>query len=350
MLTSHQIDVIFVTHTCIIYNILLQIMNTMNKWILFIHQISHDAPNLRVKVWRDLKKHGAVLFKNAVYVLPYTKEHEEIMQWLCNHIKDSGSDVSLFITESLDKKQDEEIVKTFHEVCDKEYLTLTNTCDDVLKKIEQTEGTEGIDDIVYSFKKRLSEIIKNTEEIARIDFFHAPQKEQLNKKIKLLGQRLEEWSKTSSKEIAVIHTVYHAKDFLGKKWVTRKDIFIDRMASAWLIKKFIDPKARFVFLSKDEKCKGAIPFDMYGTELTHYGEDCTLETLIKVFNLKDSALKPIAEIVHDIDLKDSKYGRKETEGIEQIIRGLKQRQKDDNKLLEKGMEIFDALYQYYTSI
>ena len=105
----------------------------MNKWILLIHQIAHDSPNLRVKIWRNLKKHGAVLFKNAVYVLPHTNEHEEIMQWLCNQIKEGGSDASLFITESLDKKQDDEIMKSFHEICDKEYIALIEVCDAELK-------------------------------------------------------------------------------------------------------------------------------------------------------------------------------------------------------------------------
>lgn len=320
----------------------------MNKWILVTHQIAHDAPNLRVKVWRDLKKYGAVLFKNAVYVLPYNNQHEEIMQWLCKQIKDSGSDASLFITESLDKKQDEEIIKTFHEVCDKEYLTLITTCDDVLKRIEQTEGMEGITaNIVYNFKKNLSEIIKTTDDIARIDFFHAPQKERVSQKIHLIRQKIEEWSKLPKKEISVIHKAYRIKDYVGKRWITRKDIFIDRIASAWLIRKFIDPKAKFVFLAKGEKSKAAIPFDMYGAEFAHHEDDCTFETLIKAFDLKDRALQPIAEIVHDIDLNDNKYDRKESEGIGQIITGLSQKLRNDNKLLEKGIEIFDALYQYY---
>lgn len=323
----------------------------MNKWILFIHQIAQDTPNLRVKVWRDLKKYGAVLFKNAVYVLPFTKEHEEIMQWLCKQIKDSGSDASLFITESLDKKQDEEIIKTFHEVCDKEYLTLITACDDVLKKTEQIEGTEGITDSVSSeLKKRLSEITKNTEDIARIDFFSAPQKERVSQKIQLIRQKLERWSMSAEKEVSVIHKIYQIKDYVGKKWITRKDIHIDRIASAWLIRRFIDLKAKFVFLAKstDKIPNDTIPFDMYGAEFTHHGDDCTFETLIKVFGLKDPALQPIAEIVHDIDLKDNKYDRKEAEGLEQIVIGLSQKLRNDNKLLEKGIEIFDALYEYYT--
>ena len=322
----------------------------MNKWILLIHQIAHDSPNLRVKIWRNLKKHGAVLFKNAVYVLPFTDEHEETMQWLCNQIKEGGSDASLFITESLDKKQDEEIIKSFHEICDKEYISLIEVCDAELKKITQREETEGISEsLVHEYKRKLHEILKSANDISKIDFFHAPQKELLLQKISSLQKTLLKWTKTSEKEIKVTGKVYQIKDFSDKKWVTRKDIFIDRIASAWLIKRFIDPKARFVFSSKDKIPGDAIPFDMYGSEFTHHGEDCTFETFIKAFDLKDSALQSIAEIVHDIDLKDDKYGRKEVEGLSQIITGLSQKLKNDNKLLEKGFEIFDALYQNYSS-
>ena len=324
----------------------------MNKWILLIHQIAHDSPNLRVKIWRNLKKHGAVLFKNAVYMLPYSDEHEEIMQWLCNQIKEGGSDASLFITESLDKKQDEEIIKSFHEICDKEYISLIEVCDAELKKITQREETEGISEgLVHECKRKLNEILKSADDISKIDFFHAPQKEILLQKIASLQKMLLKWTKTSEKEIKVTGKIYQIKDFSGKKWVTRKDIFIDRIASAWLIRRFIDPKARFVFVSKgtEKVPRGTVPFDMYGSEFTHHGEDCTFETLMKAFDLKDTALQSIAEIVYDIDLKDNKYGRKEADGIAQIVTGLSQKLKDDNKLLEKGLEIFDALYQNYSS-
>jgi len=324
----------------------------MNKWILLIHQIAHDSPNLRVKIWRNLKKHGAVLFKNAVYVLPHTNEHEEIMQWLCNQIKDGGSDASLFITESLDKKQDEEIIKSFHEICDKEYILLIEVCDAELMKITQREETEGISEgLVHECKRKLNEILKSADDISKIDFFHAPQKEILLQKIASLQKMFLKWATTTEKEIKVTGKGYQIKDFSGKKWATRKDIFIDRIASAWLIRRFIDPNARFVFMSKGtgKTPRGTVPFDMYGSEFTHHGEDCTFETLMKAFDLKDTALLSIAEIVHDIDLKDNKYGRKEADGIAQIVTGLSQKLKNDNKLLEKGLEIFDALYQNYSS-
>src|SRR3989337_2776983 len=179
----------------------------MNKWILLIHQISHDSPNLRVKIWRNLKKHGAVLFKNAVYVIPFTAEHQESMQWLWKQSKEGGSDASLFITESLDKKQDEEIIKSFHEICDKEYIALIEVCDAELKKITQREETEGISEgLVHECKRKLNEILKSADDISKIDFFHAPQKELLLQKIASLQKMLLKWTKTSEKEIKVTAT------------------------------------------------------------------------------------------------------------------------------------------------
>ncbi|MFO0793730.1 MAG: chromate resistance protein [Candidatus Brocadiaceae bacterium] len=320
----------------------------MPKWILFIHQISQDTPNLRVKVWRDLKKHGAVLFKNAIYILPYSKEHEETMQWLCKYIRDSGSDSSLFLTESFDRTQDKEIIKAFHESCDREYSVLISTSENFLRKIEQTEKTEGLTDTLKNeFDKKLREIKKDAEDILRIDFFNAPQKKMVSQKIAFIQKKLDTISEKAEKKLTAIQEIHKKKDYTGKTWATRRDIYIDRIASAWLIKRFIDTKARFVFLSKDEKTKQSLPFDMYGAEFTHVGDNCTFETLLKAFDLKDAALFSIGEIVHDIDLKDNKYGRREVIGIEQIIAGLKNKFRDDSKLLEKGIAIFDALYQYY---
>lgn len=324
----------------------------MNTWILLTHQIPQDAPNLRVKIWRSLKKHGAVLFKNAVYVLPYTKEHEEVMQWLCKEIKDNGGNACVFITESLDKKQDEEIIKTFNEVRNKEYLPFIGSCSNIVNAIEKIEETEGVTGhVIDEFTKELHEVMESLKDMVKIDFFHAPQGEILSKKIELAQQKIKKWSGKSEQKTAVALKVYKIKDFLGKKWVTRKDIYIDRLASAWLIRRFIDPNAKFIFVSKsDEKLpKNTIPFDMYGAEFTHYGDNCTFETLIKTFDLRDQALYPLAEIIHDIDLKDNKYNRKESDGIGQIITGLSQKLNNDNKLLEKGMEIFDALYYSYTT-
>ncbi|MDR4509810.1 MAG: chromate resistance protein [Candidatus Brocadiaceae bacterium] len=322
----------------------------MHKWILFAHQISKDSANLRVRVWRTLKKYGVVFFKNTVYMLPYSKEHEEMMRWLCKQIRDTGNEASLFISESMDKEQEDEIIKAFHSMLDKEYLGLAESCETVIKKIENDKSTKILTDrTTKEYRKRLMEITKIYGDIQRIDFFQAPQGNITNKTIQRLQQNLENLSGKSAEKESAFEKTCQIKDFLNRKWATRKDVYIDRIASAWLIKRFIDPKARFLFVDKiHEIPENAVPFDMYGAEFTHHGDDCTFETFMKAFHLKDAALQQIAEIVHDIDLKDGRYERAEVEGVERVIRGLCMKQKDDSTRLEKGAELFDALYTFYS--
>jgi len=133
--------------------------------------------------------------------------------------------------------------------------------------------------------------------------------------------------------------------YQGQRWVTRRNLHIDRLASAWLIKQFIDKRPRFYFISEGETVEGAIPFDMFGAEFTHHGEDCTFETMLKQFGLAESkGLRQIAEIVHDIDLKDDKFHRLEAGGLNAIIDGLSKVLRDDRKLLQQTSVVFDGLY------
>jgi hypothetical protein len=135
--------------------------------------------------------------------------------------------------------------------------------------------------------------------------------------------------------------------FQGKIWVTRKKPFIDRMASAWLIKRFIDRGATFDFIDEhnvDVADRNSIVFDMRGGEFTHVGDLCTFEVLVKSFGFKDRTLKKIAEIVHDLDTKDEKYKSAEARGLEDILIGIRKTAKDDRDALEKGMQVFEMLY------
>jgi hypothetical protein len=134
-------------------------------------------------------------------------------------------------------------------------------------------------------------------------------------------------------------------DYQGRRWVTRRNIHIDRLASAWLIKQFIDKRPRFYFVAEGETVDNAIPFDMFGAEFTHHGEDCTFETMLKRFGLTGiKGLRELAEIVHDIDLKDEKFHRLETAGLNTVINGLSENLRDDRKLLQHAGVIFDGLF------
>ena len=130
----------------------------------------------------------------------------------------------------------------------------------------------------------------------------------------------------------------------GRRWVTRPRPHIDRIASAWLIKRFCDPDATFAFADAADAARKGIPFDVLGADFGHHGEDCTFETLMRRFGLKDRRVKLIAEIVHEADLHDGKFTRDEATGVDLAIRALAEATSDDHDLLERGMALFDGLY------
>ena len=131
----------------------------------------------------------------------------------------------------------------------------------------------------------------------------------------------------------------------GRTWVTRPDVHVDRIASAWLIHRFIDPKARFVF---GEPKAGMVRFDMYEGDYTHEGDRCTFETLLKRFGLdKDGALRAIGEMVHDVDCKDEKFGRQETPGFARMVAGVIKRHAKDAARITRGAELLDTLYESF---
>ncbi|MGH7368121.1 MAG: chromate resistance protein ChrB domain-containing protein, partial [Candidatus Rokuibacteriota bacterium] len=130
----------------------------------------------------------------------------------------------------------------------------------------------------------------------------------------------------------------------GRRWVTRPRPHVDRIASAWFIKRFVDPEAEFVFAPADQIPGDAIPFDMAGVDFGHQGEDCTFETLLRRTGLRDRKLAILAEIVHEADIKDQKFAREEARGIDLALRALLSAIKDDHDALAQGMTLFDGLY------
>lgn len=323
------------------------------KWIILVHHLPPRPTSCRVKVWRRLKGMGAVAIKNSVYVLPFTGKTYEGSQWLRQEIVTHKGEATIFKVDSIEGMSNKDIVNQFRKARDKEYAQTasgalklkTGLEANVKKNIVSIARTE-------KYKAELNKLIVRFNEIAAIDYFHAQNRRSAEKEIADCAQALESL-KLSPQEIqpaekAYPIKIYNKNEFQNKLWVTRKGIHIDRIASGWLIKKFIDPQARFSFIPEDDVVKNGIGFDMYNTELSHRGDDCTFEILLKSFALKDAALEEIARIVHDIDLKDGKFDRKEAEGINLVITGFSKIIKNDEKLLNKGLEIFDALYQQYS--
>src|SRR5882724_6652642 len=176
------------------------------------------------------------------------------------------------------------------------------------------------------------------QDVVSIDFFGNPLREQVEHALSAM-----QTSKTKS--LTPEPGSITPAEYRNRIWVTRPRPGVDRVTSAWLIRKFIDPKAKFAFAPEDKKPPKAVPFDMYEGGFGHRGEDCTFETLLKVFRIRDKKIPVMAEIVHDADLFDEKFGRKEGFGIDEVMKGWAQQGLNDQELLKRGMQLAEGLYK-----
>ncbi len=322
------------------------------EWILLIHQLPPQPTNLRVRIWRKLNNLGAVAIKNSVYVLPFNEKTHEDFEWLKQEIKMDGGEATVFRAASIEGTGDQEIIDTFRRERDRDFSQVAADFDALTGAVkEQKQNNHLTADRIHHYEMELRKLRAELERIIITDFFIAP-----NQKVAAAAyQRAQKILRITSKNSKIPTTDYAAppnslarSNYQGKRWVTRRNLHIDRLASAWLIKRFIDERPRFHFVSEGGKIDGGIHFDMFEAEFTHVGEDCTFETLIKQFALIDnSALREIAEIVHDIDLKDGKYNRLEAVGLDSTIRGLALLLENDRKLLNQCSVIFDGLYEQF---
>ncbi|MBI3803147.1 MAG: chromate resistance protein [Nitrospirae bacterium] len=314
------------------------------KWILLIHQIPPKPNYFRVKIWRRLQKLGAVAIKNSVYVLPKNDSTYEDFQWVLREIVEGGGDVSICEARFVDGLSDSQIEALFHAAREADYSQLAEEARAILKTVPSETKRSG--DRLGEIEDHLVRLKRQFAEVTLIDFFNTPQRQVAERAISGLEAYLGELQRGPVESAA---PSFRLEDLQDRTWVTRKGVHIDRIASAWLIRRFIDPKAEFKFvLSKGyQPKKDELRFDMFDAEFTHQGSRCTFEVLIARTDLKEAALRPIAEIVHDIDLKDERFGRPETLGIDRLIAGMILAHKEDEGRLDRGMALFNDLYEYF---
>lgn len=316
-------------------------------WLLFFYSVPSKPVNSRMRIWRKLAKAGAVQMKGAVYILPFNDEHYEFLQWLVSEIVGMKGEAAVVSIEKIDTMKDVEIVAFFDQQRAGEYKILQKSFDNLdrrLSSIQKGAKPENVKGISDQFAK----LQKEFEDIKRIDFFSSREGTALGETIKRIHADLKIVSGAETKqERPAALTLKSSADYHNKTWITRKRPFIDRMASAWLIKRFIDKDAVFNFV--DEKDMEAIDkrfvtFDIRGGEFTHSGDMCTFEVILKSFGLRDKTLKKMAEIIHDLDMKDDKFNAIEAKGMENILEGIRRTAKNDHDALEKGMTVFEMLF------
>jgi hypothetical protein len=322
------------------------------EWLLLIHQLPPQPTNLRVRIWRKLQKLGAVAVKNSVYVLPFNEKTHEDFQWLKQEIAAAGGEATVFRAGAIEGATDKEIIAAFRTARDEEYAQVAAELDGLSGALrEQKRGGHLSVGRISHYEAELDKLHTELERIAGTDFFAATGRaaaqsayERCHKALRAEQSRNAPATKAgAAQSVGVNRALYQ-----GRRWMTRRNLFVDRLAAHWLIKRFIDPKARFFFVAEGETVEGAIGFDLYGGEFTHRGEDCTFETMLKEFGLTDDkGLRALAEIVHDLDLKDQKFNRSEAAGLGAVIRGLADTLKDDRKLAQHCGPIFDGLYELF---
>ena len=285
-------------------------------WLLLLHQVPPNPPYLRAKILRRLRQIGAFALKNSAYLLPDSEEAAEDFQWLLKEIRADGGDGWVLRTELVAGLTDDAIKESFCEMRAADYRQL----------LADAQSPEA------GFRK----IRKRFDEIVRIDFFEAAGKQEVLNLMKEMERGLHR------PEAASVVT----SEFRGRRWITRRGIKVDRTACCWLIQRFIDADAEISFVDPNQYVhrEGEIRFDMFEGEITHEGDRCSFEVLSERCNLRAPALAAVAEIVHDLDLKDTKFGRPETAGVAAMLEGLALRHQDDQQRMKEGLVIFDSLY------
>lgn len=325
-------------------------MNIEKKqnWLILFYSIPARPVNNRMKIWRRLLKSGALHFKGSVYLLPFSDENFEFCQWLIAEINGMGGESAFVVANSIETMTDDEIKKLFNQLRDKDYKIIQNRLEEIELRIQPIKNST--DNI--NFKRLYAQwlnLVREFKEIVKIDFFSSELGNVLARRIESTDieiQRLRGHKAFKEKPLEI--PTKNIRDYKGKTWVTRKNPFVDRMASAWLIKKFIDRDAVFDFIDEKELDKidsNVITFDLQGGTFTHCGNLCTFEVLLKTFGLKDRDLHKIAEIVHELDLKDKKYRVPEAQLIEDILIGIRKTTQNDADALKMGMELFEMLFE-----
>ncbi len=310
------------------------------RWLLLVHQLPSTPSNFRVRTWRRLRQLGAVAVKHAAYVLPDSPPAREDFEWLKAEIEAAGGEASVFAADGVDGRSDEEIIEEFRRSREESYGKLGGEIERALRR--PTKSRTWRRRPSASSRRRVEALERRFTDIESVDFFGSDGRDRV---VSLLNRLKAE---TASRPVAVMDgdALVRREEYRGRLWVTRPRPGIDRMASAWLIRRFIDPDARFGFADDPAFVPpDGVPFDMFGVELSHQGDRSTFETLQKKFSVEDSVVERLAAIVHDLDLKDALFGAPETPAVGALVDGLQKLYQDDDALLAQGIIAFEALYR-----
>ena len=311
------------------------------RWLVLVYQFPSGPDSRRMKVWRRLQSIGAVAIKNSVYVLPLNEQAREDFQWLLAELHAAGAEGAILEARFVDGMSDQQVRELARAARSADYQALQEELTAALP-----DDTGGDGDAAEPAPRTLVRARKRLAEIETIDFFGAEGHDQAEAALRKLAARIAQ---------PPAHTQRGDRDMAATRLdklqdrvcVTRRGVRVDRIASAWLVRRWIDPSARFKFVAGQAyaAAPGELRFDMYEAEFTHQGDRCTFEVLAEQVRGDDPALRKVGEIVHDIDLKDGRHGHPETAGVSSLLDGIINATEVDELRIERGSALFENLYR-----
>jgi hypothetical protein len=315
-------------------------------WLIFSYSIKAKHSNARVKLWRRLVAVGAVQIKSSLYVLPASEANHEHFQWLAREIEDLGGEAVFFQCPAAENLTETEIKALFGKQRDEDYSRLIEEILSFTKALEV--GIQNQEEKARELKAAIKKFTRRYQAIREIDFFPTGQGEQAAMLLASLPERLK--GLTDEGASPRPWAVLNKEDYQEKTWITRELPYIDRLASFWLVKRFIDKDANLEFISPKqemEKKPARVYFDLAGGEFTHRDRMITFEVLAASFGLEDRGIAHLAALVRTLDLKEDLDRAEEAKTLKDLVDGLVKITPDDYELVTRAMLVFDALYATY---
>ncbi len=300
-------------------------------WLAFACSFPSGSSTLRVGVWRRLRRAGAVAPKTGLHLLPATDDCLETMQWIAQEARSEGAEPLVIHADVIEGVTEQQLINLFHGARREDYVELSARAAD-LESAVAVEGAE-----LASLGSSLERLRADYIEVQRIDYFDAPEGRLVGARINALAASFA----TPGLDTQPVPIALRP-DYQRRIWVTRPRPFVDRVACAWLIRRFIDddPTIRY----SERVTADEVAFDMTDATFGHVGNRCSFEVLIEAFQLQEPALVALAEIVHQLDLQDGRYARPEAVGFESVLNGWRESERSDEVIEAAGLDLLDGLY------
>jgi hypothetical protein len=305
------------------------------SWLAFSSSFSPAGPSTaRVATWRRLKRLGAVSLRPGLWVLPETDDLLEAVTWLAQEARHGDGEAVVMRVAAFEGLPDSELERLFRDCREQDYSRLEERLGDLRRSTGSTERSPDS----FVIRGQLSRLRSEFDDIVRIDYFEAPGRGRLLRQFAAFQRELEGEPARPSVPPR------DSADYVGRRWRTRAKPFVDRLACAWLIRRFIDRGAEISY--GGESREGDVLFDVPGGDFDHTGNLCTFEVMLEAFSISLPGIRSIAAVVHAIDLQDGLYAPGEAPGIEAVL-GAWRDSLDDESLEDAALTLFDGLLHFY---